>query len=287
MVALGALGVMEARVPFLSQPPHSAEAAEWDELPYKPWEDPVWFPLWKAEARRLGQPTLYDVGGPLDIYDSLSTLVGEQTSLRQKAWDLADWYFKRYPNLSPVLRDTTGFCHGVANAAAWGEPEPLGDRQFSRITKLGILAAKHSGDWQYKPGIEQLMEDLVVEKRPFVVETIGSDGFWSRVALGVNIGRGLIRATNFAKGIKELHIDDIYNAYYPVSEEEIGNYPPGTVEPPIGPVEVLERWTFRLDRRLVNYINYGEPLSQQSARVNLPRVLPQFSGGLSSSLSLE
>lgn len=234
--------------------PREARAEEWVTIA-KPMEDQEWFPLSVNVAKAQGRHTLYEPGGPLDIYDFYSTLAGEQTNFRQQIEDFRDWYFATYPKLPPVLRDTTGFCHGVANASAYGEPEPVGDERVSRLNKIGLLTALHSGDSMYRPGIEQLIEDLISNGVPFVAETKDSAGYWSRVVYGVNASRSLVKATDFGRTPKILSINEIQNAYVPVPEGEEFNYPAQAI------TSVPEKWRIRLDKRLVRYLVYGEPLS--------------------------
>lgn len=212
------------------------------------WEDTQWYPL----SAQAGLHTLYELGGPLDYYDSLSTLVGPKTNFRQQVEDFSNWYFSKFTNLTSSQRNTSGFCHGVANAVACGEPEPVGDNRAPRYIKVGLLAALHSGDGMYQPGIEQLVKDLTETGRLFVIETVGSDGYWSRVVYGVEGNR--FKVTNFARGPKTISLGEIKNAYVPVPEGEEGNFRAGMV------TSVPDEWKIRLNGRLVRNINYGTPL---------------------------
>lgn len=215
-------------------------------------------------ADAIGLPTVQQPGGAAEQYDGKSTLVGEQTHFQQKARDLEHWYFKeKFPELDPddpnitpenmIKAKTTGFCHGIANASAYGEQQP------NNLIGLWLVAIMHSGDSFYQPGndkveqLKQLMEDLVAEGRRFVIETQGKDGYWSRIAWRVNKSRTKLLATNFGKPSIVIPVDseEIKNVYVPVTQGEESNYPPGTVNRAIAVPEILDRWTFSLKRELV------------------------------------
>lgn len=232
------------------------------ELPVVPWQPPEYFPLRAETAQNLGMHTIYEANGPLAVYDVDSPLVGEATNFRQKGEDLADWYFAKYPKLPAALRDSTGFCHGIANASAHGEAEPVAEEQYPYHVKLGLLATLYSGAALYKPGIEQLMAGLVLNGRPFTIETQSSEGYWTRIVYGVDEEGNWLKATNFGGDPVVIAINDatIKNVYYPVLPGEEDQYPQGTVFPAINNPEILEKWTFYLDRRLVSYINYATPI---------------------------
>lgn len=220
------------------------------------WQGREWPALSTDVARNNGINTLYQPGGALDLYDQSSTLIGPRTNFRQQAEDFAQWYLEKYSEIFekfPVLKDTSGYCHGPANAAAYGEPEPEGDSFMSKDIKIDLLAAQHSGDSQYKPGVEQLVRDLREKGTRFVIETQGETGFWSQVAYEVG-DDGLIKITDFDRPSKTISLADLYrakNAYVPVPEGEEGNYPAGMVEP------VSNEWKFRLNRGLVHSLVYG------------------------------
>lgn len=241
-------------------PPRVARAEEWLGVADEPWQYPDWNPLSPEVAQAKRMHTVYEQGGPLDIYDLHSPLVGEQTNFRQKGEDLAEWYFKTFSFLDPILLNTTGFCHGGVNASAYGEPKPMGDDPIPLFAKSGIMAAYHSGDSMYKPGLEQLMEDLATQGRPFVIEIQGPDGLWGMIAFRVNARRTLLETTDFGRAPKTRRIDQVQNAYFPVPQGEEGNYPSGTVYPAIDSPEILEKFTFNLNRQLVHYLNYNQPL---------------------------
>lgn len=251
---LAGLAVM-AVVPAALSRPTTVRAEEWLALPAQPFQDPEWFPLSTDVARAQGKHTLYAQGGPLDTYDSFSTLIGAQTNFRGQNEQFVQEYFTRYSFLNRVLLETSGYCHGVANASAYGEVKPVGDDNVSRLNKLGLLAAFHSGDSMYRPGINQLIEDMIIIGRPFVIETKGPEGFWSRVVYGVNSSRTMVLATDFGRGAKEISINYVQNAYFPVPIGEEQNYPTGTVTP------VPPEWRIPLDKRLVRYLLYGDPLN--------------------------
>lgn len=214
----------------------------------------VWFPLSRASAQRRGQPTLYDTDGPLAFADHNASRFGLSTNFRGQAEALATEYFAAFANMNPVLKDTTGFCHGVANAVALGE-------HASDNIGWGVLAAYHSGDFMYKPGgsdpsqgvanVNELMKILAAEGRPFVIETQDETGFWSRIAYELTVS-GLIRATDFGRAPKEFSPSQIQNAYIPVAQGQEGCFPPGRIYPPIGP-RWLQQWTFRIPRPLVDF----------------------------------
>lgn len=237
----------------------NTERFPWEEPGYQKQLPPVWqgreWPALSADvARNNGLHTLYESGGALDLYDRSSTLIGPRTNFRQQAENAAVEYFRKYANIPQILINTSGYCHGVANAAANGEPEPVGDSYMSKDIKIDLLAALHSGDSQYKPGIEQLVRDLKEKGIRFVIETQDETGFWSRVAYEVEAD-GSVKATDFNRPPIIISLAKVKNMYVPVPEGEEGNYPAGTVVP------VPNEWKFGLNRDLVNFLVYGTPLN--------------------------
>lgn len=215
------------------------------------WQHPQWFPLDPEVARIKNMPTLYQSGGALEYYDGNSLLMGEITNFRGQVEQHAIDYFKRYSFLDPILLKTTGYCHGGANASAYGEPNP------PDLIVLGLITALHSGDRMYKPGIESLMVLLIERQRSFVVETQGSDGYWSRVAFAVNQERTAVLTSDFGRPPKQIPIDQIRNAYIPVpiwteTPEGLGDvFDPQLLQP------VPTEWIISLNPNLVRDLAYN------------------------------
>lgn len=226
--------------------PQLALAEQWFGLSDMPIQPKEWFPLYPDVAEFRGMHTLFEANGPLDVYDQRSAEAGTPTNFRRHAEvDLFNWYKDKHPKLNDTLKGTTGFCHGVANAIALGESiDPY------NYIQLGQLAALHSGDAYYEPGIEQLMEGLAKDGIPFVIETTGNDGYWTRVAYRVNASRTLILATNFGNSPRTFSPNQVH-AYIPVPQGAEQNFPPGTVKPALPNPEDLARWTFKLNRELI------------------------------------
>lgn len=216
-----------------------------------PWQDPRWFPLKQAVADNKKMPTLYQPGGVLEYYDNNSLLVGGGTNFRGQVAQHATDYFNDYSFLDEVLKATTGYCHGGANASAYGEPNP------PDLMALGLITALHSGDRMYKPGIESLMALLIERQRLFVVETQGFDGYWSRVAFAVNQERTAVLTSDFGRSPKQIPIDQIRNAYIPVPvwteiPEGLGDvFDPQLLRP------VPTEWIISLNPNLVRDLAYN------------------------------
>lgn len=224
-------------------PPRVARAEEWLGASVMPVQPREFFPLSQEGAAAFGMHTVYESDGSLDSYDKDSADIGTPTNFCQKGRSLAEWYFDTYSGLDRIHKLTTGFCHGVANALAYGENlDPY------NYIKLGQQAAVHSGDSMYKPGLEQLMEDLATQEIPFIIETDGPEGYWTRVVYQINAERTLLKTTDFGRRARIMGLDQVQNYYYPVPQGEEGNYPAGTVQPVLSSPEMLERWTFNLDR---------------------------------------
>jgi len=64
-----------AAIPLWLVPQEVRATEEWVSI-LQPWQDPEWFPMSLKVAANKNLHTLYEQGGPLDVYDYYSALAG-------------------------------------------------------------------------------------------------------------------------------------------------------------------------------------------------------------------
>lgn len=243
-----------------------AQAEEWiyanENVPSQPG---YFFPLRQATAIAFNMATIYQPGGPLDKIDKGSAdLQGVKTHFREQGLNLAAYYDRKFfdnpkSNWHPLVRAyerSIGFCHGIVNTMILEGQLPADP------IKAGILAAKHSGDKLYKPGLKQLTEDLR-KGRMFAIQTITrKDGIWTNAVVAASPDGTKLLATRAGKGLQIFYASQVKDddVSYPVARGEENKFPADKVKLAIDDPKALPLWTFNPNERLVNHLAWGVPL---------------------------
>jgi hypothetical protein len=196
---------------------------------------------WYPHSDKIGLPTLYDIGGPLDFYDQNTG----NTHVREYYEDLA----QRLLDLTrPVLRSTVGICHAEPNAiyelsrleAIGSEKGGISPEQSDEIffndQKYGLWMALRMADIQARPSIKDhlanntyLLNELETNQRPFAglvkkyqPNGVPIPGDWWHLISGRQ-GNNLT-CTGFGE-TRQYHISWLEASYFPIPVEEFSKYP--------------------------------------------------------------
>lgn len=246
--------------------PKVAKAEEWIYAAKRPSQPGYFFPLRRATAIAMGMSTIYQVGGALDTLDIASdNLLGIKTHFRQQGEELAAYYdnnffdnpkFNRHP-LAKAYERSIGFCHGIVHVLILEGKLPADQ------TRAGILAAQHSGDKLYQPGLSQLTEDLKLKAISFAIQTITlKDGIWTNAVVGVSADGTKLLTTTAGRDLKIVYASQVKDndVYYPVAPGQENKFPASKVKLAIDDPKALPLWTFNPNERLVNHLANEVPL---------------------------
>ena len=262
-VVIGAAATAAIAPLLLAQ---TVQAEEWIYAKYVPPQPGYFFPLREATAIDMGMATIYQPGGSLDTLDRGSErLLGKRTFFREQGLELAAYYDRKFfdnpqSNWHPLVKAferSIGFCHGLVHVMI------LEGKLPANPTKAGILAAQHSGDRLYKPGLKQLTDGLRLKGSPFAIETITlADGIWTNAVVAVSADGTKLLTTSAGRGLKIVYTSRVRDddVSYPVARGEEKKFPANKVYPAIDDPKALPLWTFNPNERLVNHLAYGLPL---------------------------
>lgn len=196
---------------------------------------------WGPHSDKLGIPTLYDIGGPLDFYDQNTG----NTHVREYYEDLAN---RLLDQTRPVLRSTVGICHAEPNAIyELSRLEAIGsekggisaeqsDEIFFNDQKYGLWMALRMADIQARPSIKDhsanntyLLSELETNQRPFagLIKKYQPNGvpilgdWWHLIS-----GRegNSITSTGFGE-TRPYPVSWLEASYFPIPVEEFSKYP--------------------------------------------------------------
>lgn len=196
---------------------------------------------WYPHSDKLGIPTLYDIGGPLDFYDQNTG----NTHVREYYEDLAH---RLLDQTRPALKSTVGICHAEPNAIyELSRLEAIGsekggisaeqsDEIFFNDQKYGLWMALRMADIQARPSIKDhaanntyLLSELETNQRPFAglikkyqPNGVPIPGDWWHLISGREGNN--ITSTGFGD-TKPYPVSWLEASYFPVPIEEFSKYP--------------------------------------------------------------